>query len=167
MTPQDLRLTPMGLRFAGRLFPCVIGRTGVTTTKREGDAATPAGLHHVTGMLYRPDRLNGCTLPRWARPIALRDLWCDDPTHAAYNHLVRAPFAGSHESLRRPDPLYDLVLTTDWNFPDATPGKGSAIFLHAWRRPGFPTAGCLAFARADLLWIARRIQPGARILIRP
>ena len=155
----------MGLRFAGRLIPCVVGRGGVTTAKREGDGATPAGLHRVTGMLYRPDRLNARTLPRWARPIGLRDLWCDDPAHPAYNHKVRAPLAASHESLRRADPLYDLILTTDWNFPDATPGKGSAIFLHSWRQPGYPTAGCLAFARADLLWIAQRIEPGVRIIV--
>lgn len=44
---------------------------------------------------------------------------------------------------------------------------GSAIFLHSWRRPGYPTAGCIAFARADLLWIATRVQPGARIIVRP
>ncbi|GAB1378359.1 hypothetical protein MASR1M49_12050 [Pararhodobacter aggregans] len=118
-------------------------------------------------MLYRPDRLNARALPRWAQPIGLRDLWCDDPAHAAYNLPVRAPFAASHESLRRADPLYDLILTTDWNFPEALPGKGSAIFLHTWRRPGYPTAGCLAFARADLLWIAQRVTPDARILIRP
>lgn len=166
MSPDDLLLTPLGLRYAGRLLPCAIGRGGIARDKREGDGATPAGVLHVTGMLYRPDRLNRRALPRWARPVGPRDLWCDDPGHPAYNHPVRAPFAASHEALRRADPLYDLVLTTDWNFPDAVPGKGSAIFLHTWRRPGYPTAGCLAFARADLIWIAQRIRPGARIIIR-
>ncbi|MFN4101160.1 MAG: L,D-transpeptidase family protein, partial [Pararhodobacter sp.] len=88
---NDLRLTPTGLRFAGRLIPCTLGRTGITTDKREGDGATPAGLMHVTGMLYRPDRLNARALPHWAQPIGLRDLWCDDPAHPAYNHPARAP----------------------------------------------------------------------------
>lgn len=167
MSPDDLLFTPLGLRFAGRLMPCVIGRGGITRDKREGDGATPAGILRVTGMLYRPDRLIARALPLWARPIGPRDLWCDDPAHSAYNHKVRAPFAARHEALRRPDPLYDLILTTDWNFPKAIPAKGSAIFLHTWRRPGYPTAGCLALARADLLWIARRIAPGTRIIIRP
>ena len=58
MSPADLVLTPTGLRFAGRIWPCTIGRGGITTQKREGDGATPAGIHRITGMLFRPDRLN-------------------------------------------------------------------------------------------------------------
>ena len=41
----------------------------------------------------------------------------------------------------------------DYNWPYAEPGKGSAIFIHAWRRPRFPTEGCIAFDIHDLLWI--------------
>ncbi len=167
MSLRALVLTPTGLRFLGRRFPCTIGRTGITANKREGDGATPAGTHRITGMLFRPDRLNARALPRWAEPIGPRDLWCDDPGHPAYNHAVRAPFTASHETLRRADPLYDLVLITDWNFPDATPGRGSAIFLHTWRRPGYPTAGCIALARADLFWIAARVRPGTCLMVRP
>ena len=50
-------VTPMGLRFLGRVFPMRLGRGGVTLTKREGDGATPAGVHVIVGCLYRPDRL--------------------------------------------------------------------------------------------------------------
>lgn len=119
--------------------------------------ATPRGDHRIVGMLYRPDRLMG--LPDWAQPIGPRDLWSDDVKDASYNLPVRAPHSFGHEALRRPDPLYDLVLVTDWNM-SATPGRGSAIFVHTWRRPGYPTAGCVAFAQPDLLWIARRIRRG-------
>ena len=112
-----LRLTPMGLRCDGRLLPCTLGRGGITRDKQEGDGATPAGLWRITGMLYRPDRLDARQLPRWARPIGLRDLWCDDPAHPAYHQPVRVPLKASHEKLRRADPVYDLVLTTDWNWP--------------------------------------------------
>ena len=67
--------------------------------------------------------------------------------------------------LRRADPLYDIVLLTDWNWPLAETGRGSAIFLHQWRRPGYPTEGCLAFARSDIRWLAERAAPGTPILI--
>ena len=166
MSPSDLILTPMGLRFLGRNFPVSIGRSGVRTHKREGDGGTPAGLHHIVGMLYRPDRIAARALPAWAAPIGLQDRWCDAPDHPDYNHLVQKPFGASQEKLRRADPLYDLILITDWNWPTAIPHRGSAIFLHAWRRPGYPTAGCLAFRPDHLLWIARRITPGTALLVR-
>ena len=167
ITPADIVVTRQGARFLGRTFPCSIGRGGVTLAKREGDGATPAGIHRITGMLYRPDRLSAETLPGWAVPIGPGDLWSDDVADPAYNRLVRAPHRFSHERLRRADPLYDLVLITDWNWPRAIPGKGSAIFVHSWRKPRHPTAGCVAFARQDLLWIAPRIRRGTRLIVRP
>ncbi len=163
MRPGDLLLTPQGLWLNGRTLPCAIGRGGVSTAKREGDGATPAGIHRIAGMLYRPDRLP-CPAP-WARAILPGDLWCDAPDHADYNHHVRAPFDASHEDLRRADPLYDLILLTDWNWPKSLPGAGSAIFLHQWRRPGYPTAGCIAMSRRDLLWLARQITADARLIV--
>ncbi|WP_170336834.1 L,D-transpeptidase family protein [Ruegeria arenilitoris] len=165
MTPDDLVLTPKGVRFSGRLFPCSIGKGGLSDQKREGDGATPIGVHRIAGMLYRPDRI---TPPApWARPIGPHDLWSDDVSDNNYNHLVTAPYSFSHERLRRSDPLYDLVLITDWNWPNAVPGKGSAIFIHQWRRPGYSTEGCVAFRRDHLRWIAERISPGTRLIIPP
>jgi len=163
LSVADLVLTPTGLRFLGRRFPCVIGKGGLSAAKREGDGATPRGVHRLVGMLYRPDRL---VQPRvWAEPIGPRDLWSDESGDASYNLPVRAPHGGSHERLRRADPLYDLVIVTDWNWPEAEAGKGSAIFLHQWRRSGYPTEGCIAFARADLHWIAARIEIGTRLIV--
>ncbi len=163
MTPNDLVLTPCGVRFLGRVFPCAIGKRGISADKREGDGATPVGTHRIVAMLYRPDRI--CRPVPWARPIGPGDLWSDDMQDAGYNHLVRAPYAHSHEKLRRSDPLYDLVLVVDWNWPDAIPGRGSAIFIHQWRRQGFPTEGCVAFRRDHLKWIARRVAQGTRLII--
>lgn len=164
MTPEDLVLGPTGLRFFGRCFPCTIGRGGVRCDKREGDGATPAGTHRIIGMLYRPDRM--ARPADWAVPIRPGDLWSDDPRDEDYNLMVRAPYPHSHERLRRSDPLYDLVLLTDWNWPRAERGRGSAIFIHRWRRPGYPTEGCVALDPAHLLWIARRIRPVSRLIVR-
>ncbi|MFN3147093.1 MAG: L,D-transpeptidase [Paracoccaceae bacterium] len=163
MTPLDMVVTPRGLRFLGRTFPCTIGRTGLTGDKREGDGATPQGVHAITGCLYRPDRI---ARPNdWAVPIRPGDLWSDDPGHEDYNLMVRAPYPASAETLRRPDSLYDLVLTTGWNWPRAERGRGSAIFIHRWRKPGHPTAGCVALDPAHLLWIAARIRHRTRLVV--
>ena len=164
MRPHDLVLTPQGLRFLGRRFPCVIGRGGLRADKREGDGATPAGTHGIVGCLYRPDRMaRPCD---WALPIRPGDLWSDDPRHEDYNLMVRTPYPHSHERLRRSDPLYDLILILDWNWPRAERGKGSAIFIHQWRRPGFPTEGCIALRRDHLAWIAARIRYASRVIVR-
>ena len=163
MTARDLVVTPTGLRFLGRHFACTVGRGGVTDNKREGDGATPRGVHRLVGMLYRADRI--ARPADWALPIGPRDLWSDDPRHEDYNLMVRAPYAPSHEVLHRADPLYDLVILTDWNWPRAVRGHGSAIFLHQWRRPGYPTAGCVAFSRRDLHWIAPRLTYETRLIV--
>ena len=130
--------------------------------KREGDGGTPAGVHRIVGMLYRPDRI--APPAPWARPIGPRDLWSDDVADGNYNRHVRAPHPFSHERLRRGDRLYDLVLVTDWN-RNGRKGGGSAIFLHRWRRPGAPTQGCIAMAPRDLRWLAERIAPGTRLFV--
>ncbi|MCB4378864.1 L,D-transpeptidase family protein [Synechococcus sp. MU1644] len=163
MTPRDMVVTSRGMRFAGRWFPCTIGKGGISDTKREGDGATPRGCHRIVGMLYRPDRMAPPT--DWAVPIRPGDLWSDDSDDDDYNQMVRAPYAPSHERLRRADPLYDLVILTDWNWPYAVKGRGSAIFMHRWRRPGYPTEGCIGLRPDDLRWIALRIGYETRLIV--
>jgi L,D-peptidoglycan transpeptidase YkuD (ErfK/YbiS/YcfS/YnhG family) len=165
MRRDDLVVTPTGLRFLGRRLACTVGRTGTTARKCEGDGASPEGWHRIIGMLYRPDRM-AQPVP-WARPIRPGDLWSDDLADPDYNLLVRVPHGHGHERLRRADRLYDLVILTDWNWPRPVKGRGSAIFLHRWRGPGRPTAGCVALGAADLRWIADRITPRTRLLILP
>ena len=163
--PTDLLVTPRGcLRFMGLHFPCVLGRAGVTGNKREGDGATPAGTHRLVGMLSRPDRI--ARPADWALPIRPRDIWSDDPADPDYNLMGRTPTPFSHERLARADRLYDLVILTDWNWPRAVPGRGSAIFLHRWRGPGHPTEGCVALAPGHLAWIAPRIRHGTRLVVK-
>lgn len=166
MARQDIIITPQGALFRGRRFACRIGRGGLVApaAKREGDGATPIGVHRIVGMLYRPDRLSRPA--DWALPIGPSDLWSDDPMDEDYNLMVRAPHKFRHERLRRADPQYDLILITDWNWPYADPGRGSAIFVHQWRGPGLPTAGCVALARRDLHWIAPRITHQTRLIVR-
>lgn len=163
MKATDLVVTPSHLRFMGRKFPHSVGKGGVTNRKKEGDGATPRGTHRLVGMLYRPDRM--VRPADWALPIRPNDLWSDDPTHDDYNLMVRAPYPFSHERLHRADPLYDLVILTDWNWPYAIKGRGSAIFIHRWRRQGYPTEGCIGLRPNDLLWIAKRIRHETRLVV--
>jgi L,D-peptidoglycan transpeptidase YkuD (ErfK/YbiS/YcfS/YnhG family) len=161
-------VTRWGARFMGRRFPVAIGRGGVTKEKREGDGATPAGVWHLLHGGYRADRDARPATTLLLDRIGPRDIWSDDPEDPDYNQWLTGsvhPF--SHETLRRADPLYDLVLASDWNYPLAVPGRGSAIFVHVWRRPCYPTAGCIAFQRNHLVWIVAHWRRESRIIVQP
>ncbi len=168
MKATDIVVTKWRAQFMGRRFACSVGRGGIVPAhmKHEGDGGTPTGTHKIVGMLYRPDRIARTALPDWAVPIGLGDFWSEDPADPDYNLMVRTPHRFGHECLRRADPLYDLILITNWNWPYAVPGKGSAIFVHRWRRPGYPTAGCVGFAPDNLIWIANRIRHQTRLIVR-
>ena len=164
MSSADLNVTKWGLHFAGRFFPASIGKTGITANKREGDNATPSGNHKIISVLYRPDRVRKpCD---WAKTIKPYDIWSDDVKDPNYNRIGKHPYGYNHEVLSRPDPLYDVILLTDWNWPLTTKGKGSAIFVHSWRRPRHPTEGCIALASHHLLWITKRLKPYSKIIVR-
>jgi L,D-peptidoglycan transpeptidase YkuD (ErfK/YbiS/YcfS/YnhG family) len=157
----DLVVGRWGACFRGRRFPCAIGSGGIGDKRAEGDGITPAGRHRIEAVLVRPGRARLA-----GRPIGPRDGWSDDPADPAYNRPVRLPRAARAEALFRPDPLYDIVAVLDWNRAPVVPGRGSAIFLHVWRRPRHPTEGCIAFARRDLVWILARWTPASRVVVR-
>ena len=152
------------LAFAGRFYPCALGRSGISRLKREGDGATPAGPLPLRAVLYRPDRgrpRSGLPL----RPLRKDDGWCDASGDRNYNRPVRLPYPASHEAMWRADGLYDIVVVLDWNLSRRLAGRGSAIFMHL-ARPGFaPTEGCVALRRRDLAAILARLGPGARLQI--
>jgi L,D-peptidoglycan transpeptidase YkuD (ErfK/YbiS/YcfS/YnhG family) len=160
--PDDLLVTRWSARFRGRTFPVAVGRGGIGEKTREGDGVTPRGAHRLEAVLGRPDR----RARPFALPIGPRDGWSDDPVDPAYNRPVRRPHGFSHEALRRADRQYDLLAVTDWNRAPVAAGRGSAIFLHVWRRPRHPTAGCIAFRAEDLAWILARWTRRSRVLVR-
>ena len=80
--------------------------------------------------------------------------------------IGKRPYTYNHELLWRSDPLYDIILITNWNWPAVVKGKGSAIFIHSWRRPRYPTEGCIAMAPHHLLWIAKRLTKSSKVFVK-
>ncbi len=138
------------LRVSGQVFRVVLGRGGVRADKREGDGATPVGVLALRRVLYRADcgPPPVCSVP--IEPLAPDDGWCDDPSHADYNRMVRLPHDGLCEALWRSDRVYDVVGVLGWNDAPVVRGRGSAIFIHVARADFAPTEGCVALALADL-----------------
>jgi len=167
--PDDLVVTAWGARFMGRRLRCAVGRGGIDDKRGEGDRITPRGVWRLRQVWYRPDRVLPVRSAVPCRVIGVGDSWSDDPADPAYNRWCRARgTAGfSRELLRRADRMYDLVAVTDFNWCGAVPGAGSAIFLHVWRTPRYPTAGCVGFARPDLAWVLAHWAPRSRLVIGP
>ena len=153
------------LQCGNRVFRCTLGRGGVTTDKREGDGATPAGAYPLRQLLYRSDRLAPPPNALPTSPLRPRDGWCDDPGHSAYNCPVTLPLDASAESMWRDDHLYDLVVVLGYNDDPVVSGLGSAIFLHVASPEYSPTEGCIALAKEDLLTVLADITPGSDIRI--
>ncbi|WP_210105919.1 L,D-transpeptidase family protein [Neorhizobium galegae] len=146
--------------FDGVTVPAAIGRSGRTAFKREGDGATPIAAMKLLYGFVRGERVGA--LPTGLSLIRIKDdmLWCDAPTHAAYNRPVRAPFKASHERMQRKDGLYDICLVLDWNITSRRRHRGSAIFFHLIR-PGYqPTEGCIAISPTAMRRLIRFMRPG-------
>jgi L,D-peptidoglycan transpeptidase YkuD (ErfK/YbiS/YcfS/YnhG family) len=143
------------MRVGPMVFPCALGRGGISSDKREGDGATPLGRMRLLGGYYRSDQVfPGATPLRLAR-IRANLGWCEVPDDRNYNRPVTIPYAASHETMRRQDRLYDFCIVLDWNIRPRRRGRGSAIFFHL-ARPGFtPTQGCVAVTLATM----RRLLP--------
>ncbi len=158
---------PGSLSWNGNEVRCAIGRGGITSEKKEGDGATPAGLFPLRRVMYRPDRMAAPETKLPLRALTPEDGWCDDPQDAAYNRLVSLPFSAGHERLWRDDYIYDVIVELGYNDDPVAPGLGSAIFMHV-AAPGYgPTEGCVALGLKDLLALLGRCGEAATLSINP
>lgn len=133
------------LQVGNLVFPCALGRGGISANKREGDGATPLGAMRILDGYFRNDQFAGGRRTKLAmKPISADLGWCEVPEDRNYNRPVKIPYGASHERMKREDRLYDACLVLDWNISPRLRGRGSAIFFHL-ARPGFtPTQGCVA-----------------------
>jgi L,D-peptidoglycan transpeptidase YkuD (ErfK/YbiS/YcfS/YnhG family) len=151
----------------GRRFPCSIGRGGIVRDKREADLGTPEGTWRLLWLYWRADRLACPATVLPAMALGPRQGWSETPEDPVYNRPIRHPHPFPADRMARGDGVYDICAVTDQNRDPVVPGGGSAIFVHLWRRPRWPTAGCVAFRRRDLAWILARWTPRSRLVIRP
>ena len=159
--------SPSKLVFSGKVYSCVVGRSGVGIKNRDGDGVTPVGRYPLRSLRYRPDLLSRpqTYLPTFT--IIPQDGWCDDPAHIEYNRLIRMPFSASHETLWRLDDLYNIIVDLGFNDNPPIPGLGSAIFMHVKSPASDPTEGCIALSQTDLLDVLQRCSTDTFINIKP
>lgn len=146
------------LTVGGRTHVCALGKGGIRALKREGDGATPLGQMRLVNGWIRPDHVNLRSAPLGLSRITAASGWCDAVGDRNYNRPVSLPYPASHETMKRPDGLYDLVIVLDFNLKPRRRGGGSAIFMHI-ARPGLtPTEGCVALPANVLIRLLPRLS---------
>jgi D-alanyl-D-alanine dipeptidase len=145
-----------GLGWASGLRPVPDDRS---PRKREGDRRSPAGIFQLTTVFSRA-RPDGIRMP--FLPITPATEAIDDQNSRYYNQIVERsdiaqPDWRSSEKMARISD-YALCIAVGLN-PAHQPGGGSCVFLHVWSRPRAGTAGCTALHYADLLALARWLDP--------
>lgn len=146
------------LTVGGRTHVCALGKGGIKALKREGDGATPLGRMRLISGWLRPDHVTMRSAPLGLSRITGASGWCDAVGDRNYNRPVSLPYPASHETMKRPDGLYDLVIVLDFNLKPRRRGGGSAIFMHI-ARPGLtPTEGCVALPAQVLTRLLPRLS---------
>jgi len=162
-----IQIDPVGyIEFAGHKVRCALGRGGLSSTKHEGDGATPIGEFRLGRVFYRADRIAGPPETGLATFQITQDMgWCDDVDHRDYNTLIRLPHPARHENLWRGENVYDVVIEILYNTDPVRAGRGSAIFIHVAKPDYSPTEGCIALTYCDILFLLRNCNDGDTVAI--
>tara|TARA_Y100000590_G_scaffold360910_1_gene417402 strand:+ start:1085 stop:1573 length:489 start_codon:yes stop_codon:yes gene_type:complete len=144
---------------------CSIGKSGLTTNKKEGDLGTPKGCFRLGLLYYRKDRIKSLNCKLKKRIIKKNMGWCDDIKSKKYNKEITFPFKYRAEKIFRGDNIYDAFINIKYNYSPAVKGKGSAIFLHLCNKKYKPTKGCIAIQKKDFLKLVKKINKNTKIKI--
>jgi len=144
---------------------CAIGKSGIISSKKEGDLATPKGTFELGTFYYRKDNNKPLKCKIKKKIIKKKMGWCDDSRSKKYNKEINFPFKYRAEKLYRKDKIYDLFINIKYNFSPIIKEKGSAIFLHITDGKYKPTKGCIAIKKKDFLKILPLINNKTKISI--
>jgi len=163
--PVNLEYLGGYLHWPGGETRAAVGAAGVSSTKKEGDKATPAGTFPLPFGMYRPDHIHVPDTSLPMTPLRQAHAWVDDPNDPKYNQLIELPYPAHVEEMWRADGIYDLLVVVGYNINPTRPSAGSAIFLHI-ARPNFAsTEGCIAIERDALLNLIPLLGPQSTITI--
>ena len=153
------------LLYKGYKLKCSIGKFGTTSSKKEGDLASPKGIFKLGLLYYRKDRIKSLKCKIRKRIIKKNMGWCNDSKSKKYNQQIYFPFKYRAEKLYRKDKIYDIFINIKYNYRPIIKKKGSAIFLHLANNNYKPTSGCVAIKKKDFLKILPLINKKTKISI--
>ena len=147
---MNIKIKKHFLVYKGYKIKCCIGKSGISSMKKEGDLSTPKGVFKLGSLYYRKDRINTPKCKIKKRILLKKMGWCNDSKSKNYNKEIKFPFKYKAERLYRKDGIYDLFINIKYNFRPVIKKKGSAIFLHLSDDRYKPTEGSVAITKKDL-----------------
>jgi len=152
------------LLYKGYKIKCSIGKSGINSSKKEGDLTSPKGQFKLGLLYYRKDRIKHLKCKIKKKIIKRNMGWCDDSRSKKYNKEINFPFKYRAEKLYRKDEIYDIFINIKYNYQPTIKKRGSAIFLHLTNNYK-PTLGCVAISKNNFLKIIPLISKNTKILI--
>jgi len=141
-----------------------VGRNGISSSKKEGDGETPAGVYGLSrafGVGEDPGSLTPYT------QLTHNDFWVDDVDSKYYNMWAKGDVIDkdwdSAEDLYSEDIAYKYSMVINYNLDPIVKGNGSAIFLHVDMDE--PTAGCVSVPEDKMIELLRFIDEDTKIVI--
>ena len=162
---MNIKIKKHLLLYKGYKLKCAIGKSGIISSKKEGDLATPKGTFELGMFYYRKNNNHPLKCKIKKRIIKKRMGWCNDSRGKKYNQEISFPFKYGAEKLYRKDRIYDLFINIKYNSHPVIKEKGSAIFLHIIDSKYKPTKGCIAISKNDFLKILPLINKKTKISI--
>ena len=162
---MNIKIKKHLLLYKGYKLKCAIGKSGIVSSKKEGDLATPKGTFELGTLYYRKTNNQPLKCKIKKRIIKKKMGWCNDSRSKKYNQEISFPFKYGAEKLYRKDKIYDLFINIKYNFYPVIKEKGSAIFLHIADSKYQPTKGCIAISKNDFLKILPLINNKTKISI--
>jgi D-alanyl-D-alanine dipeptidase len=135
--------------------------------KREGDRRSPSGVYALDTAFGAAPELPPSSHGFPYAQMRATSYCVEDQRSEHYNRLIDsttvAPAGWERWSqMARPDGLFDWGIVVRQNSPDIERGAGSCVFLHIWRGPNKPTAGCTALPKDALIDVLRWLDPSRR-----
>ena len=96
---MNIKIKKNILTYKGYKLKCSIGKSGITSHKKEGDLATPKGTFRLDKLYYRKDRVK---LPKCKinKKVIKKNMgWCDDYRSKKYNKEITFPYKYKAEKL--------------------------------------------------------------------
>ncbi len=159
-----VQLGKNGMAWGTGLHEAPLTKEGLVITA-EGMKRSPVGVFSIPVAFGRDEASNWSVKMPYVK--ITKTIFCSgDPESKNYNHLVDASKEPKEDWSKGEDMqdyvnqgVYTYGAMISHNYSPTKPGHGSCFFIHVWRGPDKPTAGCTGMAETDTKEIVSWLDP--------